>query len=217
MTLYNVYEQQNFKEFNFSEFGDICKLYNINGLTRKQCFITSSQNCKQELRLLDIELKQLVHIKPANLNFIDDDVIAKHGIFFGRFSNPLDEGADTKLGMKIYQQLLSKQLNWLINFFEYIHSYLSKRVSAGKYLTNHDVMRINLAEVIEDIKLAQTLFLNEASLDSLRAISKIILRAVKNLANCAGGRSFAGGNILEIFWLMSLLNEFIIGEDKNVY
>lgn len=218
MAPYNVYEQENFKTFKFSNFDEICANFGIDGLIKKQCFITPKEH-KLGLRLLDLERNQLAYINQDHVEPIHDDIIARHGIFFGKCDKLQYEAAPNcnELVQKFCHRLMAEELGWLINFFNCIHHYLSKRISAGKYLINHDVIRINLAEVIEDINLVKVLLDNPATDESLHTASKIITRALKNLGDCAGGRSFAGGNILEAFWLMTLLNQFVIGEDHNVH
>jgi hypothetical protein len=210
MKLYN----QEDKDFCFSAWPKACQQLNVDGVKRGKNLLLC-QNDLPQYRVLDANGKVFT-VAAESLGFNSNSSLEVQQVFtatiqYETLLHPQDATIDYLL---LCQHLLQAQYQWFLQFFNWIHAYLSQRVSQGKTLVTHDVMRINLATVIEDLQLLETLLQEEPCIESLTGLNSILKRGIKRLANCTGGRSFTGGNLLEQLWFISLFNHFLLSQGE---
>lgn len=208
----NLYEQNVSQRFHFEAFKKQCTVHQIDGIQRKNSLLLCAQPRQKILTILTSKGLEKLEIKA--LQVTDDEILAKHALYLAQSQGAASESSCNEHLLILAKPILQAQIQWLKQFFNWINNYLSKRTSAGKHLTQHDVMRINLAEALEEIRMTQIALSTSETIPTLRSTSQILLQAIRHLASCAGGRSFAGGNVLEFFWVSQLVNSFLLGDEK---
>ena len=154
--------------------------------------------------------KLFVISEPA-LQLKPDASINQHGLYAAKFKEPINIQSSTfgKNYLQFGLSVLKMQYHWLEQFLRWTHQYLDQRIAFGQALTKHDAIRYSLAEVIENMMLIQPFLNSKITTTDLLTLSDLLLAAIKKLANCTGGRSFAGGNILEFYYISQLVNHFL--------
>lgn len=211
----NLYNQSDFQEFTFiHDIKNVFDKFSIEGVVRGQYFIVGNiKSCNFKL-MNNFGNIESVYIDCNNI--IQDNNLIRHGLYTGKVNFFTQKTIDDNNYIDLCYSVISAELSWVEKFFKWINSYLSKRISDSKYLTHHDSIKVALAEVIENVHMAKSssyIFLNGyKKIDILRSMARSIETGVKKLADCAGGRGFTRGNILELYWLSLLLNQFLLGE-----
>lgn len=215
----NLYKQADFQEFSFyKDINHIFDTFSVDGVISNQYIILKYKKDEKIQLIGNSGYMYIENIKADNFHIIDDANLKKHGIYVTKINFIMSDKCYCTDYMELCHLILKSELEWFNRFFEWINRYLSKRVSDNKYLTSHDPIKISMAEVIENLCMAKTtsdIFLqSRKKLDVLQAMARHIEIGIKKLADCAGGRGFTGGNILELYWLSLLLNQFLLGEIK---
>ena len=213
---YNLYNAEKYIPFNFSEWKMILKKYNVDGILRGN-YIMLASNLKPSYTLLPSLGEKKEFLKDI-LSFKTEKTLAEHSVFFGRVNDTLNisEKEDFEYHSLIWD-ILKLEIFWLKSFFKDIHNYLDKRISDGKALMNHESMRILMAEIVGNIKLIDSLLILDFHAENTLCLANLVQVTAKKLANCSGGRGFTGGNILEFFWLITLMNNFLLGDIKHEF
>ena len=206
----NLYGQSDVEHFIFAhDLQDIFAEFGVNGV-RRQNFFISNQLHSDEVCLLS-DRGGLERLEPTNLKQKENAALIQHGFLMGYIDAEKSLPSQSERSYSQFcLKILKAEYIWLQKFFRWIHAYLDQRISEGRSLTQHDAMRISLAAVIEGLHLIEILLPQ----GKLKPLATLIEETTKKLADCAGGRSFAGGNILEFYWLCCLLNQFLLGELK---
>lgn len=218
LSLYNQSAIYN-NRLDYSFWDKSCSVYEIDGVLRGK-FILIKNIAKTQLKLLQPS-GNILQIDRKYLDIREIPLLDKYGVNTAKI-NYSDEWEHSS-NLLAYNSNYVKFCKYILNFeymlykdfFYVIQDYLTKRKSQGKELTHHDIMRISLSECIESIYLLNTLLLQDIGREELKSISSTLLHGLKMLSMCAGGRSFTGDNVLEIFWVSSLLNKFLFGSDLN--
>jgi hypothetical protein len=215
--LNHLFNTNNVPQFQFTD--DIQQLslkYSIDGI-KQENFMLLFHLPKTNLNILSSN--DALFLIPAEAIVIQrNSFFEKHSLYLGKFFGVTDKiNSPQNINFNTFVKSVFKQeLHWLTQYFEWVEHYLTVRISDGIPLTQHDTIRISLAEIIETILLVKTILTNKQfDKSSLNSISSLLLTGTKKLSKCAGGRSFIGNSILEFHCLATFLNQYLLGEVRH--
>lgn len=104
------------------------------------------------------------------------------------------------------QALLLEELFWIEQFLKGIYAHLDSRESQGLKITQHDLIKCQIASIYAEIQMLNMTKLREEKI-SWKLISDSIRNLCLSLAKLAGARAFLSGNVLEMLWTFERLNQ----------
>ncbi len=206
----SLYNDNTTQPFVFSAWKALCKWYGIDGVLVNQHSLLSTVS--QKTLLLIDQHGHIIQVDQQGVNTKTDAILMQHNILLGVIGDrsQLKTTTQQQAYNHFCHEILLAEFNEYKQFFYQVIAYLSTRYSQGKPITEHSAVRIELSKCIESMMLLDTMLADDIGLEQLLCMSTLLLTGIKTLAMCAGGRSVIGGNILELFWVFSLCNHFLL-------
>jgi len=144
----------------------------------------------------------------------NDSILLRNGLFIGRLSGKVfTKFNDEKLLNQYASELLRNQIILAKQFFAQIIEYLKIRISEGKTLTSHGVIKITVSELTEALCDMDLLYDMYKEVGGSEISSELVIRLQnfgQKLAFLFGGKSFLQESCIETFWLFSLINKIYL-------
>lgn len=205
----NIYYQQNHKPFIFDAVSSYCNEYAIDGIVQGKYLILTVIK-SDEYMLINEKLKK-VSIESKRVVVTDYPEFVKHHVYFSSLSDDFISIQNSGYAhLHLIEHSFKTQINWIDYFTHVVHEFLMSRMTERGPITSSDSIQITFSELAEWRALLAVSDQRDFSQDDYLYINKLILSSIKKLAECAGGRSFLAGNILELYSLTTFLNHFLL-------
>ncbi len=199
-----MFDSVDYEPFNFNfDWNDLLEKHEAQAslLHRKGVFIASQEQLSQYKN------------SASSLDYIlvEDWILESKNFSLGKFKSVENLNLYLNLfSMKtsFLQDLLQREVDWLLRFEKTVFLHLKNRISEGVSILKNDAVKILFAEFSGLIFEINTLVKLQEISQSL--VGEKILLAANILAKLAGGRAFLQDSIIEMRWFFSLLDQIYL-------
>lgn len=201
------------KLFNFAQdFQEVCEQNDLDGISVGR-YLLIKQYPDDFLKIL-MHDNQLRYVYLEEISISPKNTLNLHGIYPAQcFSKEivLEKNISKLNDYNVFcLTIFQREFKWLELYFDKIYEYLETSDVFRKLLNRQEMIHLVLAEVVENMAIAHV-FLEKKQMgrNTRKVFSEFLLKAIKQLSYCSGGKEFAEGNILEFYYIIQLMNHFL--------